>query len=166
MGTIIGSRELHVLLVMCAILCAACAEAGARLPDAAAPQATGVPTKDPAIRENPVTRDPTVVRFLATLQARGISVEPQNPSGLVFLLVPGHVYRLSGGRAYIHPYPSEARAIEEVPRAVAGAEDPRVQWIDAPHFFRCDSLIVAYFGQSEPDLRELTSLCGPQFAGA
>ncbi|MDQ3328083.1 MAG: hypothetical protein M3506_06135 [Chloroflexota bacterium] len=112
-----------------------------------------------------MTRDPTVVRFVATLQVRGISVESKNPSGLVFLLVPGHVYRLSSGEAYIHPYPTEARAIEEVPRAVAGVEDPRIQWVDAPHFYRCDSLIVGYFGKSESIQREFTGLCGPQFAG-
>jgi len=162
-----GTGKWRTLLAVCVLaLCAACAETSARRANPSAPQATsGVPTKDPAIRQNPVTRDPAVVRFLETLQERGISVESKNPSGLVFLLVPGHVYRLSSGHAYIHPYPSEARAIEEVPRAVAGVEAPGVQWVDAPHFYRCDSLIVGYFGTSESIQRELTSLCGPQFVG-
>ncbi len=162
-----GTGKWRTLLAVCVLaLCAACAETSAQPADPAAPHvACAVPTKDPAIRENPVTRDPAVIQFVATLQERGISVKSKNPSGLVFLLVPGHVYKLSGGETFIHPYPTEARAIEEVPRAVAGVEDPRIQYIDTPHFYRCDSLIVGSHGKNKPVLRDLMSLCGPQFAG-
>jgi len=162
-----GTGKWRMLLAVCVLaLCTACAETSAQPADPAAPQVTGaMPTKDPALRWDPVTRDPAVVRFVATLEARGLSVEPLGPSGLVFLLVPGHIYKVNGGETFIHPYPTEARAIEEVPRAIAGVEDPRIQYIDTPHFYRCDSLIVGYHGRSEPVLRELTDLCGPQFAG-
>jgi len=106
-----------------------------------------------------------VVRFVATLQERGISVEPQRPSGLVFLTVPGHVYKVPSGIANIHLYPTEAQAIEEAARVVPVVDNPNIDWIDFPHFYRCDSLIVGYYGKSKPVVRELTSLCGPQFAG-
>ena len=148
------------------VLCIACAETSAQPADQATPQTTvAVPTKDPAPQWDPVTSEPAVVRFVATLQERGISVEPQRPSGLVFLTVPGHVYKVPSGIANIHLYPTEAQAIEEAARVVPVVDNPNIDWIDFPHFYRCDSLIVGYYGKSKPVVRELTSLCGPQFAG-
>lgn len=41
-----------------------------------------------------------------------------------------------------------------------------VEWIDEPHFFCCENLIVQYIGSDEDVLAILQSVCGEQVAGA
>lgn len=41
----------------------------------------------------------------------------------------------------------------------------QTDWVDVPHFFRGENLIVRYIGSDSAILSALESLCGPQFAG-
>jgi hypothetical protein len=41
-----------------------------------------------------------------------------------------------------------------------------VSWIEAPHFFRSDSLIVLYVGEEDAVVEALKVVLGPQIAGS
>ena len=40
-----------------------------------------------------------------------------------------------------------------------------VTWVAAPHFFKSETAIVLYVGESSKVIEALTSVLGPQFAG-
>jgi hypothetical protein len=67
---------------------------------------------------------------------------------------------------HIHRYPNAKAASGHAARI---QDDQRlhdlIDWVAWPHFFRCDYLIVLYLGEREKVIKELSALCGPQFAG-
>ena len=113
--------------------------------------------------------------ILAALTALGIELGPRGTSRAELLYpTPGEAYRMgpatvkSKERLYIHRYPSAKAASDHAAR-ILDQDDHRlpdaIDWVNWPHFFRRDHLIVLYLGEQEKVLKELSALCGPQFAG-
>ena len=114
---------------------------------------------------------------LAALAELGIELAPRGTSRAELLYpVPGEAYRMNPATVkskewlFIHQYPSVKAASDHAARIRYGHQgDHRlpdaIDWVNWPHFFRCDHLIVLYLGEQERVLKELSGLCGPQFAG-
>jgi hypothetical protein len=120
-----------------------------------------------------VGANPAII--LAALTALGIELGPRGTSRAELLYpTPGDAYRIdpatvkSEERLYIHRYPSAKAAGDHAAR-ILNQDHHRlpdaIDWVNWPHFFRCDHLIVLYLGEQEKVLKELSALCGPQFAG-
>ena len=85
-----------------------------------------------------------------------------------FFSVGGRIMLVDGEPVQIMEY-RDAAALE----ADAGHISPdgsstgttMVTWIAPPHFFRTDTAIVLYVGESPQVIEALTSVLGPQFAG-
>ena len=96
---------------------------------------------------------------LAALAELGIELAPRGTSRAELLYpVPGEAYRMnpatvkSDERLYIHRYPS-AKAASDHSARIQDQDDHRlpdaIDWVNWPHFFRCDHLIVLYLGEQE-----------------
>ena len=113
--------------------------------------------------------------ILAALAALGIELAPTGGTSRAELLypAPGEAYRMdpataqSKERLYIHRYPSAKAASDHAARIIQDDQmvHGTILWVNWPHFFRCDRLIVLYLGEQEKVIEGLSALCGPQFAG-
>lgn len=136
--------------------------------DPAAPQPTlsMIPTQVPVLVDA-VVRDPAVVQLMAELQGRGIEPQPLDPSLIGALQdAPGQGYRLGNGWLHVHVYADAQAARGATSKVVQQLHSPLMDWVDRPHFFRHDRLIVLYLGRDQQVIDALTELCGEPFTKA
>ncbi len=92
------------------------------------------------------------------------------------LTVPGERFQIDGQLIQVYAYPTTADAAQDAARIAADGFDfapttdgtlaaTTVDWVDSPHFFRQDRLIVLYLGEDPRLLAQLERVLGEQFAG-
>ena len=88
--------------------------------------------------------------------------------------VDGRVFEVNGERVLVMDYgdaaalEAEAAGISPSGSSIGSTEDGSVSmvtWVGPPHFFRTETAIVLYVGESPTVIEALTNLMGPQFAG-
>ena len=102
------------------------------------------------------------------LRAAGMTVESTGEVSQPFLAVPGQQLQVNGGNVQVFEYASaEVAAADANQIAPDGSSTATtmITWVEPPHFYRKDQLLVLYVGSDEAIQDLLTSLLGPQFAG-
>lgn len=117
--------------------------------------------------------------FINALQMIGAEVQrtgdltdlPQPP-----LTVPGERLQVDGEELQLYLYPAAAAAAQDAARIAADGFDfaptadgtiaaTTVDWVDTPHFFHQERLIVFYLGKDRRLLAQLERVMGDQVAG-
>jgi hypothetical protein len=127
----------------------------------ASPPATAAPQFAPTLAHNPeIVNDADLLRFLAELEARGVSPlsvdDSQNP---ILLPAPGLAYRLDSGHLHVHVYPSAAEAHQRAQQVPAELAQSIADWVGTPHFFECGRLLAVYFGDDAVELAAVGGAC-------
>ena len=175
-------RGLGVLLIM---LLVACGQSGVTTPGANPPGQTDATTTG----ANPSTADTTQskggpvrdhVSLVDFLRGQGLQVDVVGDVQQPFLQAKGTTLRLSGGTlseaAEIQSFNYDdtdlgtdgVKAAEADAAAIGPDGNPAtmmISWVEPPHFFRKDRVIVLYLGEDAAVLKTLTDALGPQFAG-
>lgn len=126
-----------------------------------------------------ISGGPAVHALVGSLRATGASVQPgQENSESVSppFTVPGQPLQVNGDGVRIYLYADAAAAQADAARvsldgftfapAADGATEPvTIDWVDTPHFFRHDQIILLYIGDNRRTLDYLERAFGPQFAG-
>lgn len=106
--------------------------------------------------------------IIAALREAGLTVRDGGTVDQPFFGVPARVYVIDDRDLQLYEFPTATDA-ESAAAQVAPTGSPigttMVTWMEPPHFFRKDRLIVNYIGTSERVLAELQRLLGAQFAG-
>ncbi len=127
------------------------------------------PAPRPTVIVAEIAGDPAAMRLLDALRQRGIAPRATDRGNLPFLTVPSQGYQLTDEigreRLFLHVYPSEGAARADAARVPPRADNGLSDWIDTPHFFRCEALIAVYLGRDPLVIGALADRCGPQFAG-
>ena len=120
------------------------------------------------------------VTLVDQLRAQGLTVEPTGEVEQPFLRGRGTILRISGDAvqqpADLQSYDYNDTDFEGQGAAAAAADaqqigpdgNPRtamITWVEPPHFFRKERVLVLYVGSDPAVLNVLTELLGPQFAG-
>lgn len=123
---------------------------------------------------------PTQVEaFINALQTMGADVQPAGDLAALPqppLVVPGERLQVDGEELQLYAYPSAAAAAQDAARIAADGFDfaptadgaiaaTTVDWVDTPHFFYQDRLIVFYLGKERRVLAQLERVMGDQVAG-
>lgn len=112
-----------------------------------------------------IVEDGAVVALIDNLRVQGYVPQIDGASRVEWLSdAPGQAYTLDDGWLYIHRYPTSEAAQAVVARIPPSANTGVIDWVAAPHFFRCDVLIVLYLGNEEGITNALAKSCGPAFA--
>ena len=110
----------------------------------------------------------TYDELVAALRDSGSAVESLNPISQPFFVPEGRVISVDGSEVQVFEYPSEDDALsaaETISSDGGSIGTSMVSWIDAPHFFRSESLIVLYVGEEDSVVDALQVVLGPQIAG-
>jgi len=136
----------------------------------------------------PIMGGPQVESLVAALRAMGASVQPGGELDTRLtppFTVPGQALQLNGDEVQLYLYADADAAQADAARVApdgftfnpapsnteAGApasvttEAITVDWLDTPHFFRRDRIIVLYVGDDLLTLDYLETVLGAQFAG-
>lgn len=112
--------------------------------------------------------------LVETLEGCGLNVEPSPGVEQPFLEPEsGSVLHLSGGGLLrpadlqVFEYKDAASADMDAEQIGPDGQPPTmmISWIEPPHFFRGERLIVLYLGEDQAVIDVLTTLMGPPFAG-
>ena len=159
-----------------AILLAGCTSVpGGAVPQEAtvtvAPTATAAPPTDTPVPLGTASHGGPVrdyVSLVDNLHAAGATVEPAGEVEQDFFSPVGYIIKVNGADVQVFEYPDAAAAEAE---AALVADDggsigtTMVTWIEAPHFYQHERLIVLYVGEDSAVTALLESVLGPQFAG-
>ncbi|MDX1436182.1 MAG: SH3 domain-containing protein [Anaerolineales bacterium] len=144
------------LLLLLALVLAACRSGGEETPQDAAPD----PDQEAVMTETQKLQD-------ALLEA-GVEISGE---GLVspFFSVAEQVLIVNGEEVRVYEYAEAAQAESEAAQvspdgSTIGSVNPT--WFGPPHFYRDGQLIVLYVGSNEGIIEALDTVLGPQFAGA
>lgn len=123
---------------------------------AAAPtQPTGFATVDALV--------PSLEQQGATVARAGSVPQSSHP----YFLVAGERLAVNGADVTVFAYPTVDRAAVDAAK-VSPTGSPightQISWMDTPHFYRRDRLIVLYVGHSSDLLKMLEAVFGPAFA--
>ena len=106
--------------------------------------------------------------LVEALIASGASVEIDGEVEQTFFAVPGRILRVDGQDVQVFEYPdSESRQADSDQVGPDGSEigTTMVTWIDTPHFWAKDRLIVIWVGQDESTIAALSAVLGEPIAG-
>ena len=128
------------------------------------------PTDDVEYLDDQVVRaGPGTVLLIDPLLAAGAEV---NLTGEVvsegIFSADGRVLEVNGERVLVMDYGDAADLEDEVAGISPDGSSVgthMVTWVGSPHFFRTETAIVLYVGESPTVIEALTSVLGPQFAG-
>jgi hypothetical protein len=107
--------------------------------------------------------------LVAALEARGAEVSRGNSVEQPFFSPSGQILQVNGQDIQVFAYPDEEAASNEAASISidgSGTGTMMVSWMDAPHFYQDETLIVLYVGSDEATLDLLESVLGRPFAGA
>ena len=113
--------------------------------------------------------DPGIGLLIDPLLATGAEVKVS--SEVVkqpFFSVDGRVLEVNGERVQVMEY-GDAAALEAEAAGISpdgsSVGTHMLMWVGPPHFFRTETAIVLYVGESPTVIEALTKVMGPQFAG-
>jgi hypothetical protein len=156
-------------LLLLAIL-AACAAQPTAMPEADMP-ATESPqstesSPSPSIPETGGVED--YDGLVNALEAAGATVEPGDEIEQAFFTVMGRIIKVNEADVQIFEYES-AEAMEadaaQVSEDGGSIGTTMAMWVEAPHFFKSERILVLYVGEDQAIIDLLESALGPQFAG-
>jgi len=108
--------------------------------------------------------------LMSRLRAAGATVAPGDVIEQPFLAVRGRFLKVNDAEVQVFEYPSVSAAAAEAARVVpdgcAVGTAVHINWIAPPHFYRQGQVIVLVIGGGATLLNLLSSVLGPQFAGA
>ncbi len=136
---------------------------------AGAPTVIPKPTlASPSQADASVLANPEVIGLLDVLRRHGIALENPSESRVAFLYpVPGAAYRVGRGGLAFHPFPNREAAEKRANEILNELTRPSLgEWVDQPHFYRCQSTLVLYLGKDARVMQALEESCGPPFAGS
>ena len=112
----------------------------------------------------------TADALVRALQQEGATVNHAGrlpPSSYPFLSVSAQLLQVNGADVQVFEYPSVTRADSDASK-VSPTGSPigqsQVSWMDTPHFYKRDRVIVLYVGHSADVLRMLEGVLGEPFA--
>ena len=113
---------------------------------------------------------PSTDALVGTLQQQGATVTragtlPQ--SAYPFFSANAQLIQVNGADVQVFEYPSATRADNDASK-VSPTGSPigqsQISWMDTPHFYKRDRLVVLYVGHSADIIRLLEAVLGPPFA--
>jgi hypothetical protein len=107
--------------------------------------------------------------FIARLEAQGVEVTNGDTIEQPFLSPIGQILRVNGQDIQVFEYPDVEAALREAASINidgSGTATTMAMWMETPHFYQLDNLIVLYLGSDETSLELLEATLGEPFAGA
>lgn len=130
------------------------------------PQSKLGSTNDVVVFDGKITNSAT---FSEALRSRGLDVKVIEEIPDSFFSVPLKVISVSGIEIQVYEFTSEydiARARATISSDGTEIGLNAVRWMDEPHFFSHEKIIVQYIGHNPEIIGVLESLLGSQFAGS
>jgi hypothetical protein len=109
------------------------------------------------------------VSLVDTLRAQGLTVEPTGPISQPFFSVPGQTLQVNSQDIQVFEFedPSAAQSqANEISPDGMSIGNTVVQWINPPHFFLSEKIIVLYLGTDAELLKKLETALGKRTAGS
>lgn len=107
-------------------------------------------------------------RFIDTLRAAGVRVEPDGEVDQPFFAVKGMMIKVRGEDVQVFQY-SNAAATDAQAALVSlngsAVGTTKVHWVGPPHFYKKGKVLVLYVGDNDKVLKALEAVLGRQFAG-
>jgi hypothetical protein len=148
------SRLLIVTLFVLGMLLAACG--GAAQVDVL--DETGAAGEE----SNQVTDYPSLTAYL---EASGAKVFETGTVLQPFASIEGKTINVDGGDVQVFEHADLDAVDEEVASILEFLKTSMIMWIEPPHFYQVDKLILIYVGSEAAVIGLLVGLAGPQFAG-
>ncbi len=123
-------------------------------------------------RATPTAAQNTITDYAALVEAfkaQGIAAEPGEEIFDPVFSVKERFLNLPRARLQVMEYPTEADAQAQASKISSDGfqvGNSAVDWVDAPHLYRVNRLIVLYVGRDKTTLDLLQRVLGRQFAGA
>jgi len=108
------------------------------------------------------------ISFIDSLRAQGLIVEPASPISQPFFPKPGQVLKVNGQDVQVFEFenPSVAQAhTQKISPDGKSVGDTIIDWVETPHFFHVEKIIVLYVGTNPALISALEASAGPQFSG-
>lgn len=156
------NQLLLVLLLILVFLVSGCAAASTGSATANSPAA---PTESPATESASVEDKGGLI---SALQASGGTVETGDSISQPFFTPAGSIIKVNGTDVQVFEYESVEAMESEASQVSADGGSigtSMVAWMDTPHFYKTDKIIVLYVGSDTTVLDLLGDVLGPQFAG-
>ena len=106
--------------------------------------------------------------LISALEGSGATVELREPVSQVFFSAEGNMLKVNGADVQVFEYES-AEEMENQASQVSpdggSIGTSMVTWVDVPHFYKANRIIVLYLGNDAAMLDLLDNVLGPQFAG-
>lgn len=107
--------------------------------------------------------------LVRALQQRGATVARAGslPQSSYPLSVSAHLLRVNGADVQVFEYPDATRARRDASKVSptgSAIGQSQVSWMDTPHFYQRDRVVVLYVGHSADVLRMLEAVLGEPFA--
>ncbi|MEE9134687.1 MAG: hypothetical protein V3U25_02405 [Nitrososphaerales archaeon] len=106
--------------------------------------------------------------LVASLNALGATVEPSGMVSQPYFSTEGKTASVNGETIQVFEYPDAESASREAALISPDGSSigtTMVLWVDSPHFYKWDKLIVLYLGDDQITLGLLQALIGDQIAG-
>jgi hypothetical protein len=106
--------------------------------------------------------------LISALEGSGATVEIGEPVSQVFFSAEGTVLKVNGADVQVFEYESAEEMENEASQVSPDGGSigtSMVTWVDVPHFYKTNRIIVLYVGNDASVLDVLESALGPQFAG-
>ena len=142
-----------VLLLVCVLAVSGCAKNSLTVSPAAS-------TEPLAVEEQ--------VTLISALEGSGATVEIGEPVSQVFFSTEGTLLKVKGADVQVFEYESAEEMENEASQVSPDGGSigtSMVTWVDVPHFYKANRIIVLYVGNDASVLDVLESALGPQFAG-
>lgn len=142
-----------VLLLVCVLSVSGCANNSLT--------ASPVASTEPLAVEDQAT-------LISALEGSGATVEIGEPVSQVFFSTEGTLLKVKGADVQVFEYESAEEMENEASQVSPDGGSigtSMVTWVDVPHFYKANRIIVLYVGNDASVLDVLESALGPQFAG-
>ncbi len=112
----------------------------------------------------------TVDALVRSLEQQGATVSRSGsfqPSSHPYFSVAGEGLKVNGEDTTVFAYPGVDRAAADAAKVSPTGStigQTQISWMDAPHFYKRDRLIILYVGHSADMLKLLEAVLGPPFA--
>jgi hypothetical protein len=106
--------------------------------------------------------------LISALESSGATVEIGEPISQVFFSAEGNILKVNGADVQVFEYESVEEMENEASQVSSDGGSigtSMVTWVDVPHFYKANRIIVLYVGNDISVLDLLENALGPQFAG-
>lgn len=108
------------------------------------------------------------VSLIDSLRGQAAAVEPKGDTSQPFLSGSGYMVSVNGQNVQVFEYPNSKSARADADKISSDGStigNSMVSWVDTPHFYKKERVIVIYIGRDAKTLDLLTKTLGSQFAG-